>query len=163
MTTWFTSDQHFGHHNIIEYCDRPFRSIFKMDEAIINNHNEVVSENDDTFMLGDLSIYTHKATLKEFLNRLKGRKHMILGNHDRIKNPKVYIDVGFTSVHYPYLEIEEFTCIHNPNLGIDKNKKYLCGHVHNFFKKRDNCFNVGVDVSNFYPNRIDTIREAFNG
>lgn len=32
---YFTSDTHFGHTNIIEYCKRPFRDTFHMNEAVV--------------------------------------------------------------------------------------------------------------------------------
>jgi calcineurin-like phosphoesterase family protein len=34
--TFFTSDQHLGHRNIIRLCSRPFASIEEMDETLIS-------------------------------------------------------------------------------------------------------------------------------
>ncbi len=44
VNTWFTSDFHLGHRNIIRYCDRPFHSTDEMDEAIIENLNSRVRQ-----------------------------------------------------------------------------------------------------------------------
>ena len=45
----FTSDQHYGHKNILRLCNRPFDNIYHHNEALIANHNSIVY--DDTFVL----------------------------------------------------------------------------------------------------------------
>ena len=41
-----TSDLHFGHRNILKFCNRPFSDIKEMSEKLISNWNEVVGKND---------------------------------------------------------------------------------------------------------------------
>lgn len=86
MNTWFCSDHHFGHANIIKFTDRPggklirpFASIEEHDETIIANHNALVSPKDRVYFMGDVAIS------KKFLHmvgRMNGRKKLIKGNHD---------------------------------------------------------------------------------
>ena len=37
MTNWYTADPHFGHENVIKFCDRPFRSANHMDAVLMQN------------------------------------------------------------------------------------------------------------------------------
>ena len=53
VNTWFTSDFHLGHRNIIRYCNRPFHSTDEMDAAILDNLNNCVHQNDILYFLGD--------------------------------------------------------------------------------------------------------------
>ena len=41
---WFTSDTHFGHAKIIEYCDRPFANVQEMNKKLINRYDKVYDE-----------------------------------------------------------------------------------------------------------------------
>jgi len=79
---WFTSDTHFGHANIIKYCDRPFDDTDHMDEHIIANWNSVVAPEDTVIHLGDIALGPIDKSLAK-VSRLNGYKIAKLGNHDR--------------------------------------------------------------------------------
>src|SRR5258706_15269140 len=51
--TWFTADFHFGHANIVRYCNRPFATVDEMDQAILERLNASVKINDMLYFLGD--------------------------------------------------------------------------------------------------------------
>jgi calcineurin-like phosphoesterase family protein len=52
---FYIADLHFGHWNIVRYDNRPFESIEEMDNALIRNWNNVVSDEDTVYILGDIS------------------------------------------------------------------------------------------------------------
>ncbi len=79
--TFIIADTHFGHKNVIEFENRPFSNTDEMDKYMIAKWNEVVSENDVIFHLGDVFIGSAKYA-NEILPQLNGRKILILGNHD---------------------------------------------------------------------------------
>src|SRR5689334_18837471 len=81
MTVWFTSDTHFGHANVIKYCDRPFADASEMDEMMIVNWNAVVRPGDHVYHLGDFSFH-RDGTSTKIVRRLMGNIHLIRGNHD---------------------------------------------------------------------------------
>ena len=62
METFFIADCHFGHKNIIKYCDRPYSSVEEMDETILNNINKTVFPSDTLYILGDFT-FTISPTL----------------------------------------------------------------------------------------------------
>ena len=53
---FFTSDTHFNHSNVIQYCNRPFSSLDEMNAKLIENWNERVNENDIVYHLGDFAM-----------------------------------------------------------------------------------------------------------
>lgn len=106
---WFTADLHFGHANIIKYCGRPFNDVDHMNEAMVYRWNDVVGDNDLVWILGDLALGNIGKSLS-LVNRLKGNKILLCGNHDRpwaghkMSNDKrrdwvnLYYDVGIINV-----------------------------------------------------------------
>ncbi len=88
MASYFASDYHFGHANVIKYDARPFKNVEEMDEALIDNHNSVVDDNDDFYFLGDLTF--DKRRVDYYLSRLKGNKFFIKGNHDYTETIRGY-------------------------------------------------------------------------
>lgn len=79
---WFTSDSHWGHSRIIQYSNRPFDSVEQMDQALIDNWNAVVGQNDIVWHLGDFAFCRYDK-IKWILGKLNGRKNLVLGNHDK--------------------------------------------------------------------------------
>ena len=78
---WFTSDPHFGHKGVIDYCNRPFDSVEEMDEALIKNWNDRVKKGDKIYILGDM-FFGSADHAHGILKRLNGQKFLIYGNHD---------------------------------------------------------------------------------
>ncbi len=76
--TWFISDTHFYHANIIKYCNRPFNNVEEMNQILIDNWNENIKKNDIVYFLGDFSFKPN-----EVINRLNGNIIFLLGNHDK--------------------------------------------------------------------------------
>jgi calcineurin-like phosphoesterase family protein len=82
MAVFFTSDTHFGHDAAIRNCERLFRSVPEMDEALIAAWNGAVGPADTVYHLGDFLVGAqHEAPY--YLDRLNGQIHLIEGNHDK--------------------------------------------------------------------------------
>ena len=82
MTVFFTSDTHFGHANIIKFCNRPFRDIDHMDEELIRRWNATVTPDDTVYHLGDVALGSRERWGSR-LSRLNGTIYLVPGNHDR--------------------------------------------------------------------------------
>ena len=78
---YLTSDLHFGHRNVIKFCNRPFTDEKDMLQGLIKNWNEKVKQNDFIFSLGDFSWWTGRHEVKKLVNVLRGRKYFVPGNH----------------------------------------------------------------------------------
>lgn len=64
---FFTSDTHFGHSNIIKYCNRPFKDKDEMNETLISNWNKVVPEDGIVIHCGDFAFAGgDKANIRAF-------------------------------------------------------------------------------------------------
>lgn len=79
---YFTSDTHFGHGNIIKYCNRPFKNHWEMDEQMILNWNDLVSDDDEVYHLGDFG-FGSPGYIINIMQQLKGKIYYIAGNHDK--------------------------------------------------------------------------------
>ena len=133
-----------------------------MNKTIIKNHNELVSNDDTVYHIGDFTMISpwDWSRIEKILDNLNGNHHLILGNHDRQK-PFDLVEAGFISVHTSMeliYENRKFILIHDPAAScINRDIPFLCGHIHNLFKIQKNVINVGVDVWDFKPVSIETI------
>jgi calcineurin-like phosphoesterase family protein len=95
---WFIGDTHFNHTNIIEYDNRPFKTVKEMNESIIFNWNKNIKKTDKVFILGDIAFYDANIIIP----RLRGNKILVMGNHDRRKSTKWWLNTGINEViKYP--------------------------------------------------------------
>lgn len=170
---FFTADTHFGHKNILKLCDRPFETIEEMNEKMIGNWNDRVSGMDTVYIVGDMFFRCSDAEV--ILKRLKGKKKLIVGNHDSSWINKVDLKRYFVSVDN-LLEISDgkhaLTICHYPLLTWKHaQKSYMVhGHIHadtsaDYFPlicNRPNVLNAGVDINGFMPVTFDELVENNN-
>lgn len=138
MTTWFLSDPHFSHKNILKYefNFRPYRDTNEMDEVIIENYNKTVNEGDLVFWLGDM-FFCNASRMQYIVDRLVPTRNILIrGNHDKGVTDSKFRKLGFDP-HKMY-QYGEYILTHQPiskeNMDIlrsfDKRFKNVCGHVH---------------------------------
>lgn len=159
MTTWFTSDTHFGDHRVLNIGKRPFASTAEMDEALIAGWNAVVEPDDEVWHLGDVarSVRTAAAVLP----RLKGRKRLLIGNNDPAA--VVALPIWISKAHYAELELDGVGLVlcHYPFRswnGMARRVLNLHGHSHGRLKPMLRQFDVGVDARGFRPVRLQDLR-----
>ena len=78
---YFIADPHFGHVNILQLSNRPFKTIQEHDDTLIKNWNNVVKPADEIYILGDLTMSKDGKYANSLLSKLNGRKYLINGNH----------------------------------------------------------------------------------
>lgn len=81
---WFTSDTHFGHENVLKFTDRPWETIWQMNDAIVDNINGRVAVDDELYILGDFSFKMTAQDAYGLRKRIACRRiHLVPGNHDK--------------------------------------------------------------------------------
>lgn len=80
---FFTSDLHFDHRDILTFAGRPFEDTKSMNQSLIDNWNNVVTDDDTVFILGDICWFNYSDYICRHLNKLNGfRIYICCGNHD---------------------------------------------------------------------------------
>lgn len=192
MTIWYTSDLHFDHLNIIEYCNRPYSDVQSMNEDLLERFNSVVKPTDVTYFLGDIAMGNRKDGL-EYIKQMHGNKVLVLGNHDYphpVHNLKIikkwtpiykeafdsiistnHIDQVWTDglkmrlCHFPAeFEYNGDNKFSPYKPDLENADWVLCGHVHNSwkFKPQYRSINVGTDVWDYKPVNREQIMELIN-
>lgn len=78
---WLTSDTHFSHKNILDYCRRPWSTIEDMNKGLVLNWNAVVPEGSAVLHLGDVAMAKRSESVP-WLSWCRGTKYLVPGNHD---------------------------------------------------------------------------------
>lgn len=158
MTVYFTSDTHFGDHRTLNIYKRPFASVAEMDAHMIAEWNRVVGSEDEVWHLGDFA--RKLGDVPPLLERLNGRKHLLLGNNDP---PPIAELPGWESVcDYREMELDERKLVlchyaFRSWNGQHRGAINLHGHSHGRMKPLLRQFDVGVDPRGFRPVTLDQL------
>lgn len=179
---FFTADLHAGHANIIKYCSRPFVNAYEMNETIIRNWNNVVSDHDFVYILGDFVFKGSPGYTNELMSRLKGKKILIAGNHDDSRTLRagwheVYGSSDCAAAKTVKIDKEIIICSHYRHIVWNRSchgSWHLFGHSHSTLtesvlvgdpisdelrKIPALSFDVGVDAWDFTPIDFDMVRK----
>lgn len=170
---WFTSDLHFWHKNICKYCNRPFETMEEMHEALINNWNSVVKEDDIVFLLGDMGFCGYEK-LEPLMSQLNGKKYLIQGNHDSDKIVFRLYEANIIEGYYKIHEVtiigdeecpeQQLTLCHFPMIDWPSKERgawMVHGHQHQL-PETPSCsvmhWDVGVDKNNLKPVSFEQLK-----
>jgi calcineurin-like phosphoesterase family protein len=155
------SDTHFGHSKFLTFKDvndeliRKFSSVEEMDETMIENWNKVVKDKDIVYHCGDVYMNDgHKN-----LARLKGRKRLVVGNHDNLKSE--HLHKHFEKIMM-WRVFKEHNCVltHVPihdsalHIKVDYN---IHGHIHEKLSPTNDHINVCVEHHNYTPINLEEL------
>ena len=169
---FFSSDHHFGHSNIIKYCDRPFTNCKEMDETLIKNWNSTVNPQDTVYYLGDFSLHNKPSfVLENYLTKLNGQIIFVHDNftHDKWLDKQIKTSFQINSRISIIPAIQKFAWSKNfyflTHFPLESwpasfhNSFHLHGHCHGNSRPRKNRLDVGVDSNNFYPISIHEVNK----
>jgi calcineurin-like phosphoesterase family protein len=169
---FFTADTHFGCRSQMIVFKRPFKKVAEMDRAMIERWNELIGPQDTVYHLGDFGIHRdfgpnsdQLGDIHAIFQLLNGHKILIMGNHDRESGPVWGLPWAHKTKEPMAIHVEgqEIWLTHFPPKGPwpgkDSGAWCLYGHVHGRSRPKPNCFDVGVDCSDFRPVGYAEIRE----
>ena len=133
---YFISDLHFGHNNILKLERDQFETIEEHDEFIINEINKQVKITDELWILGDVGN-------PKKLMRVNGKKHLILGNHDK-RSMKEYEGVVSTVYKYPVYYSNRVLLSHHPH-PVPECTLNIHGHLHGAVLDSKNHINLSIN------------------
>ena len=174
---YFTADQHFGHANIIKYCNRPFTTVREMNDEMVWQWNNVVNSDDDiVYQLGDFTLGDEQIA-QLFFAKLQGRIKVLSNpwHHDRrwLASNHTYVSANGEHVAVlppmKVLELADYgskfpqalVLCHYPLAEWDRKHHgswHLHGHSHgNYNPGSGLIFDVGVDSNQFTPVSLDEV------
>ena len=155
MSTYFISDLHLGHENMA--IKRGFSCADEMNEHIIECWNSVIDKRDMIFILGDLTM--EKKRDYPLLDKLKGDKNVVLGNHDRrqdVNELLKYVNGVSGMVNYKSKIILTHCPIHPRELDY-RFSHNIHGHVHENSLDDPRYINVSCEAIDYIPKTLEQL------
>lgn len=152
---YFIADTHFGHKNCAKW--RGFSSIEEHDEHIIESWNKVIRKKDTVYILGDVT--TNKATNYPILDRLRGFKKVVMGNHDEGNHARKLLEhVNSVAGMVKYKHCVLTHCPIHPS-QLERFKFNLHGHLHGETLNDPRYFCVSCEAIDYTPISWEQIME----
>ena len=169
MRTFFTSDWHLWHTNIIKYANRPFKDSEEMNKVILDNFFETVDSGDTVYFLGDFA-FSNKERLAEIIDVLTKINdyvtfHFILGNHDyKIRELFEQHCASVSTLKVVEVNDQKITLCHFPMhsfSGSHHNNWQLYGHHHSDTNKEilGKRYNVCLEANDYKPILFEKLQE----
>ena len=160
MNYYFTSDEHYGHANVIRFNNRPFESVEDMTEGLIKNHNSVVSDsqNNTTIHCGDFHWSNHRREAQKVIDRLNGNHIFLMGSHDKWLKGSPHHEIWEKRING-----QSIICCHYAFATWPKSHYgswSLFGHSHGRLSLPYKAIDVGVDTNNYHPYSFEDIVDA---
>jgi len=172
---WLTSDLHLGHDKDFIWGPRGFDSVEEHDRKIIENWNELISWDDEVWVLGDLILGDNEAGCRK-LNQLAGNIRIIYGNHDSSTRIQMYANIRptilgmglayiyrYQGYHFYLSHYPTITANYDDDKSLRRQIIGLCGHRHvkdPFYDANNGLiYHVELDAHNNKPILLDNIIE----
>lgn len=160
---YYTADLHLGHANVIRFDKRPFASVEEMDQTLIENWNSRVTDRDKVYIVGDL-IYRSEKPAEWYLEKLRGIKYLVIGNHDKAilenESARSYFEVIDKMMHITDGKRQICMC-HFPVVewnGYFRGYYHIFGHIHNarnrafqVMREETRALNAGCMINQYIP------------
>lgn len=162
---------------MLKYSRRPFRDLDEMHSELVRRWNEVVTDRDTVYHLGDFALGKVDLAI-EVATKLRGHKHIVWGNHDKHlrKNAKFLAlfesnaDLKTVKLQDPDAPdgIRRIVLCHFPLLTWDRahyGSWATHGHSHGNLPDDPHAFrvDVGVDCWDYRPVSYEQLKQRMAG
>lgn len=144
LMDYFISDTHFNHENILKYERTEFTHIEDHNKFILEILQKTLTQNDTLYHLGDFGTVTNEIVSE--WNKIKGKKIIILGNHD--KSSSKLKDL-FDEIHKEPIFYTKRILLSHESLPVTEETLNVHGHLHGAKLNKPNYFNISFAVNNY--------------
>ena len=174
--TFFTSDWHLNHSNVLKFDGRPFETVEDMGNKIITNMNKCVGADDRLILCGDI-VFGNKPVWRYWLSQLICKNLILVkGNHDSYLDiPKemflliveqmgiradrnTHILVSHYPYRWPWYRFDKRKIRHREHRPVDNGGYLIHGHTHDVRNiSHPRMFHVGVNACDYKPVSMSAI------
>jgi calcineurin-like phosphoesterase family protein len=185
---YISADYHLFKDKVIVDDASKEKKEMKRNDKIISWHNGTITDKDYFLFLGDLTESELKdgedlIELKDIVNKLHGKKKILICGNNDIQNWEYYLKLGFDFVTRSPIVTSKFIFSHEPidvcSMPIKEDEEFICihGHIHQWnvyynmdYKKHINCYweatrkplRLSEWLEKYNTNQLDKYKSEYN-